>query len=203
MEREKIISYLKGFEYHHIRSIYADYVQNVEVYDDEVIELLRNYPILCFEFEVCTDLDFFNAKWEKICYIPPGIKSFKKLRLLELQFNLLSSLPNEFAELESLESIGLDGNRFTEFPMVLTRLPRLSSLRMQNNRMSIIPEEIKKISNTVHHLLLDNNQLTCLPECIKEFHKLAYLSLTGNQISESEQEKIRSWLPKTEIIFGS
>ena len=44
---------------------------------------------------------------------------------LDLRSNVLTSLPDELAELKTIKNVKLNYNKFTSFPPVLASLPRL------------------------------------------------------------------------------
>lgn len=44
---------------------------------------------------------------------------------LDLRSNMLTSLPEELAELKTIKNVKLNYNKFTSFPPVLASLPRL------------------------------------------------------------------------------
>jgi len=54
----------------------------------------------------------------------------------------------------------------------------------------------------LQYLDLDNNQLISLPPEIANLKdKLEYLFLRGNNFSQEEKDKIKSWLPNTNITW--
>ncbi|NJO00374.1 MAG: leucine-rich repeat domain-containing protein [Bacteroidia bacterium] len=201
MEREEMINKLRGTDYLDLRLIYAEYKQGIMEYDEEIVEMLRYHPMLCLEFEVRTDLEFIPAKWHHICHLPAGIKSFDKLITLDLSFNLLSSLPEEFLGLKSLEQLGLEENNFSEIPPVLSKLSKLRFINLMSNKISLISDRIEMFKDNLESLFLSNNLITTVSESISELKNLKKLWLNGNPLSEQEKDKIEDLLPHTEIHF--
>lgn len=199
IERKEALKYLKSKDYLHLRSIYVNYKEGLVEYDEDIIECLRYFPELCFEYEVRTDLEYINnAKFRRLRYIPSRIRSFTKLKDLELTSNILSSLPNEFGHLISLEAIDLDRNKFTKFPSILTKLLKLKSINLKKNSL----REIGELGNNLTYLRLSDNKPTSLFNSISNLIKLQYISLDGNPISKQEMEKIKNLLPDTtKIVF--
>lgn len=91
MDREEALNVLENGEYFGLRILFDECKS--QPYDEDIANLLKRYPLFCFEFEVLTHIDFLPSKFHHICYLPPGIKSFTNLRILALDFNLLTSLP--------------------------------------------------------------------------------------------------------------
>jgi len=50
-------------------------------------------------------------------------------------------------------------------------------------------------------LLLRNNKLKTLPQNLKDLTGLEVLELSGNDFSKKEQERIKAFLPDTNVVF--
>ena len=68
------------------------------------------------------------------------------------------------------------------------------------NKINIIPKSIVKLKE-VSWVGSKGNQLTSLPESIVGLTELENLELTGNPISQKEQEKIIKLLPDCKTEF--
>mmetsp|Transcript_46212 Transcript_46212/g.88190 ORF Transcript_46212/g.88190 Transcript_46212/m.88190 type:complete len:1493 (-) Transcript_46212:386-4864(-) len=123
---------------------------------------------------------------------------------LDLRSNVLTSLPDDLAELKSIKAVRLNYNKFTTFPSVLALLPRLVTLEMPGNQMTSLDDSIGKMPvikdldfsgnqlaslnpkiaalNTLTTLNLENNQLTSLPEEIGHMRNISKLDLSTNQL---------------------
>ncbi|XP_053318652.1 malignant fibrous histiocytoma-amplified sequence 1 [Spea bombifrons] len=137
--------------------------------------------------------------------LPDGIRSMQSLKVLWLSSTGLSTLPDSFCDIVSLESIMLDNNNlcslperfgslqklrminlssnsFKDFPCALLELEGLEELYMSRNKLSVVPEELSRLCKLVT-LWLDNNVIRYLPDSIVELTFLEELVLQGNQIA--------------------
>ena len=83
------------------------------------------------------------------------------LEELTVDANLLSSLPQDFGNLDRLRSFSAACNNFVEFPSVLCSLPNLEFLDLNNNKIERVPEKVKAMSKLTH-LNLAKNQFCVL-----------------------------------------
>jgi len=131
------------------------------------LRALHNYPVE--ELYLSEDLH----------EVPQEIRKYSRtLRLLDLSNNQLTTLPNWFADLTSLEIVFLSFNKFSEVPEVLGQLPRLKMIGMRNN-------SIERLSGTslpqsLTWLTLTNNSLDTVPPEIGRLPRLQKLLLAGN-----------------------
>ena len=119
--------------------------------------------------------------------IPESIGTLKNLRLLSLENNDFTSLPNSLVDLQSLEELSIARNRL-QGPIIseLGSLPRLRSLLLSNNLLtSSIPTELGQLGQLVTVLDLSYNNLTGeIPNEIGEVNdRLQSLNLAGNRLS--------------------
>ena len=119
-------------------------------------------------------LDLINQNFSDL---PTDIGNLSKLTHLHLNLNNLSYLPNSFSNLSELTDLNLNNNKFAKFPEQIFSLKKLESLSLINNQIDSISSKISTLEN------------------------LKYLNLANNNISLDNQEKIRTYLPNTFIVF--
>ena len=72
---------------------------------------------------------------------------------------------------------------------------------MNSNRLTSLPAEVGQWKNLTQ-LDLEDNQLTSLPAEIANLKdNLRELDLRNNNFSQEEKDKIKGWLPKTNITW--
>ncbi len=94
----------------------------------------------------------------------------------------LSSLPESFSELGSLERLSLWHNQFTIFPEIITQLPNLRFLMLGWNPLRTLPGSISKMNN-LRELNLYDTKLTVLPESFGNLNDLTELTLSMNPLT--------------------
>ncbi|GMK59169.1 hypothetical protein CspeluHIS016_0701840 [Cutaneotrichosporon spelunceum] len=84
------------------------------------------------------ELTSFKAGINRIREVDTELGLFGGLRILDLNHNELTSLPDSIADLLQLEWIDLSFNAFTAIPPALLLLPKLEVINLANNAVSII-----------------------------------------------------------------
>jgi internalin A len=97
--------------------------------------------------------------------------------------NQLTTLPQELASLENLQSLDLSGNPLTVIPESVLGLQKLTFLTLARVNLSEIPDAIVQLSNLTT-LDLSSNQLNKIPNAIAQLSNLTTLYLWSNQLSE-------------------
>ena len=80
--------------------------------------------------------------------------------VLDLSHNSLAELPDEFSQLEKLESIDVSHNKMQQFPEVLQRLPALSTIDLSSNEISDIHAQDFTSSQSLEELNVSSNPLS-------------------------------------------
>ncbi len=143
-------------------------------------------------------------KKKKYTRIPlKRLEKFKNLKYLDLSKNKIDSIPSEFARLfPNLEVLILHSNKIERLPQTLFTLKKLKYLYLGKNKINYIPSEIENL-NQLLWLDLWNNPFLRMPEEIKNLNALKKLDVRYTGLNESEQKKIKKWLPNTDIIFSN
>ena len=102
------------------------------------------------------------------------------LEILDLSFNKLSQLPENFSDFKKLKIAFFSDNDFTIFPEVLAKCPSLTMIGFKSNNINHIPENTFPID--LQWLILTNNCITEIPKSIGNCHKLQKVAFSGNQI---------------------
>ncbi|MGN1210743.1 MAG: DUF4458 domain-containing protein [Candidatus Cryptobacteroides sp.] len=126
--------------------------------------------------------------------IDHAIGNLKKLETLYIANGELSSLPDEFEQLESLTDFELyNCPKMSSFPMVLARMPNLVMLNLSNNKQwgSSADEGFLALAKgpsceKIQILYFRENTLTRFPKELANMKKLGMLDLAYNQIVEVE-----------------
>ncbi|EPY89617.1 hypothetical protein CB1_000089011 [Camelus ferus] len=88
---------------------------------------------------------FEDADFNKLERLPDGLCRLPRLTRLYLGSNRLLALPADFAQLQSLRCLWIEGNFLRRFPRPLLRLVALQSLQMGDNRLRALPAELPRI----------------------------------------------------------
>ncbi|CAH8468422.1 unnamed protein product [Schistosoma rodhaini] len=125
-----------------------------------------------------------------ISTLPFSICGLNNLVVLELQFNKLSSLPEDFGRLSyTLRQLDLGHNEFEVIPMSLfCGRSRLSYLCLDANPISEVPNEISNLKELIHLSISYCRRLESLPEGLGLCTNLCTLKVSKNKLSS---------LPKT------
>ncbi|MHA1336379.1 MAG: leucine-rich repeat domain-containing protein [Promethearchaeota archaeon] len=94
----------------------------------------------------------------------------------------LTTLPESFWNLKSLQILGLGGNKFTTLPESIGKLSSLEELYLGGNQLTTLPESIGNLKS-LEYLSLYNNKLTTLPESFWNLKSLQILSLGSNKFT--------------------
>lgn len=76
---------------------------------------------------------------------------------------------------------------------------RVCYLDLSNRNLTELPKEVLQFNN-LQSLYLNFNKLTTFPEDIRKLKNLTSIDLTGNPITIEETDRIRSLLPKVNIL---
>lgn len=74
---------------------------------------------------------------------PQSIISFKKLKILRIGDNSISSLPNSITELINLKELDISRNRFTRFPKQILSLKDIKEIYIGSNFLKELPQLIR------------------------------------------------------------
>jgi TonB family protein len=145
-------------------------------------------------------LRFLDLENNLIQTLPPEIGMLNKLVKFFMPLNQLKELPVEIANLKALRVLGLASNRFEEFPREVLALTKLTGLDLSGNKISNLPPAIGQMRD-LQTLFLHDNNISTFPEEFYKLTQLKALSLGGNPISEKEKERIEKTFKKTYIRF--
>ncbi|CAF1502818.1 unnamed protein product [Adineta steineri] len=134
--------------------------------------------------------------------IPPEICSLSGLRtlslneILQLNGNLLCSLPASFSYLTTLKQLNLSKNNFLTIPRAILYLTNLQVLDLSANRIQEINDDIEFLE--VDELNLNNNQISQISTNISKCKRLKILRLDNNKL---KLESIPTSLLKNCTVF--
>jgi len=142
---------------------------------------------------------YFNYN---ISIIPESISNLDNIIHLDLDNNLIESLPSSFSDLQSLEYLWFS-NPITEIPVSIWNLNNLKLLGIWGTNISIIPSEIWNLTNLTH-LYLYGNQLTGeIPESVGQLTNLRKLYLYDNQLTGEIPSEIGNLTNLTSLNLSS
>ncbi len=114
---------------------------------------------------------FYSTRNNKFQEFPKALCELKNLKELVLYECGLNSLPDEFANLQSLEKLRLDNNKFQEFPKALCGLKNLKELDLRECGLNSLPDEFVNLQN-LEKLNLWGNKFKEFPKVINKLKNL-------------------------------
>ncbi len=112
----------------------------------------------------------------------PNHKSFKKIKVLDLTYGNVSTLPESIQALENLVNLKLRDTQISKLPDGIVNLKKLATLDLTGSSLSALPEDIGKLAN-LETLWLRGTPVSKLPESIGNLKNLKSLNLRNTQLS--------------------
>ena len=172
---------------------------NIEGSSDSTVprdpEALRQLERLDLGYGKSTSYSYIDNKSvlqsesESIKPLPGAIGHLKNLKYLRLRgFN---ELPEQIAQLDSLETLVYMKCSFTEFPKVLCKLKNLKSLNIFSKSLERFPDELGNLSSLTS-FDMRGTQVQHLPDSIGNLSKLTSIQLCANRDLKALPESIGS-----------
>lgn len=118
----------------------------------------------------------------QLTHLPPTINLFKFLKVCHLTKNQLRTLPDEFFDLQCLESLDASVNYFRIISNKINRLTRLININFSHNEIVELPAELCLLTN-LRTITFNQNRLRYLPDEIGQLVKLKEFYLAHNLLS--------------------
>jgi Leucine-rich repeat (LRR) protein len=132
--------------------------------------------------------------------LPDSVKTIAgPLTWLDLGENKIDVFPDP-ALLTRVKTLYLSDNSMTNLPPSIGNLTQLFYLNLDRNQLVAIPNEIGSLQSLAF-LRLNGNKLTALPDSLANLKNLKRLYLKGNPLPEAEKARLKTLLPKTELMF--
>lgn len=121
-----------------------------------------------------------NVSFNELTTLPPEIPfRLPHLRVLDLSYNRLKSLPDSIGYLFHLEELLISFNQLEAIPDTIIYLKVLQKLDLSHNCITQLPDNLGKIT-TLAKLNVSHNKLACLPKSLGKLPNLRTLLAAGN-----------------------
>ncbi len=138
---------------------------------------------------------------KKLKTFPKEIFQFKNLQYLDLSKNYITEIPAEIKALTSLQYLSVARNNIVELPNEIGSLKNLYFLNVNQNDLEALTPEIGNLEK-LRNLDLWSNNLSRFPEEMKNLKSLKIMDLRVIMITDAEQARIQSMLPRTKVYFS-
>ena len=130
-----------------------------------------------------------NLNWMGLTTIPPEIYRLeKKLRILRLVGNKITSLPSEtLAPLGGLLKLNLNANNIDFLPDVFGKMRFLQELHLAENKLIEIPHSVMRLKNLAV-LNFAHNKLVTVSKSIGRLRGITNINLASNVLEEIPKE---------------
>ncbi|KAF9209690.1 hypothetical protein BGZ49_002121 [Haplosporangium sp. Z 27] len=145
-----------------------------------------------FKMKKLKNLRRLNLDHNMLTDISP-IYKLKALRELRLNYNFVPYLAISIQHMTKLKILAMESNQLTTLPESMGRLGNLCELRLSDNNIRTLPPSIGSI-RTLQVLALRSNLLESLPESWKDMENLSTLDLACNRLTSLPSDIVR--LPK-------
>ena len=117
----------------------------------------------------------------KVRKMPLHLKVWDKLHSILFSACTFTQVMDQWAELDSLESLAIVRTDMKRLDKNWTKISSLKKLILRGNQLEYLPESIGQLKHLTY-LDLSHNNLTSLPESIAELTSLKTLNLSYNQL---------------------
>ncbi|KAG0265195.1 hypothetical protein BGZ95_003397 [Linnemannia exigua] len=145
-----------------------------------------------FKMKKLKNLRRLNLDHNMLTDISP-IYKLKSLRELRMNHNFVPYLAITIQNMAKLKILAMESNSLSTLPETMGKLGNLCELRLSDNNLRALPESIGSI-RTLQVLALRSNLLERLPESWKDMENLSTLDLACNKLTSLPADIVR--LPK-------
>ena len=143
-------------------------------------------------------LKMLNLAFNEIQTIPSSINNLKNLIYLNLGNNKIQSISESLGELNDLKQLYLQSNSFSTLPFSIGKLKNLEILDLSSNRIEELPSFLGNLLN-LKQLYLAGNNFSILPGSFNNLQNLIELYLQDNKLDIFPN--FIETLEKLEILF--
>lgn len=149
----------------------------------------RNAFSILPSLEGFTALKVLAVDHNKLSSLPDSIGTLQRLEQLNCSYNQLAALPPSLAEMTSLTQLSLCHNSLTRLPDSWSGHSSLKDFNASNNKIESIPETFQNLK-CLQILNLENNRITGVPAVLfTGCTALKTLKLQGNRVTQLDLEK--------------
>ena len=113
---------------------------------------------------------------------PPQLRSFTRLKHLDISYNPLASVSPDVARLPNLERLFLNNTRIKTLPPALGDLGRLEYLHLNHTPLAALPKEVGKLKKLTR-LVMDHTKVEKLPSEINGLTDLTRLDIRSTLLT--------------------
>ena len=169
------LSYPAPFPSSHVLSLSVSLFQVMNLSGNGIEEIpkevFRNTPLL----------EQLILQENKLTELPRSITYLRRLNVLRVANNALTSLPREIGRLKALTELLANNNKIEELPDTICDLQFLSFITITSNGLKRLPSRVYRMGALVK-LYASKNCLETLPEDFGRLPKLEELRLASNRL---------------------
>ena len=125
------------------------------------------------------NITVLDVRGNQLSIFPASLTQLKKLKVLDISHNKLTTISDAIGEMVALEGLVLSYNQLTVLSPAITQLKKLYWLDISHNKLTTISDAIGEMVE-LWRLDLSYNQLTVLNPAINQLKKLKSLFVNGN-----------------------
>lgn len=172
-----------------------------ELLDSVSLALAPEYLTIQAALENPTAVVRLNLRKQKLKKFPEEIYQLPNLQYLDISKNSITELPDSIVKLKNLQYLIASRNGLKTLPKNIGELQNLVHLNVNQNEIEVIPYSFGNLEKLEIADLWSNN-LSYFPETMANLKNLKWMDLRNILISVTNQERLRAWLPDTEIKFS-
>ncbi|XP_034830740.1 leucine-rich repeat protein soc-2 homolog [Maniola hyperantus] len=162
--------------------------------DSSLYSFNRLEEVPCSGMNKCCDIEYLNLSNTNVYTVDSSIQIFTNLKEIDISYNKLDSLPEEFCLLENLEICILSYNRIISLPANFCNLSKITILSVDCNELYILPSDILCKLPNIRRLDVYNNHLNEMPDGIEH---LLEVDLAQNYFEEPNDDE---YLEKRKLV---
>jgi Leucine-rich repeat (LRR) protein len=150
------------------------------IFYDNVNQLqFSEMPLVLDRLGELTTLTKLTLTKNKVTEFPPSLEKLWCLKILEIDYNRIWSIPDYIGNMTSLRTLSCAGNRLTLLPDTICTLPKLTALDIKVNNITELPFYFGNIT-TLTKLNASSNSIERLPPTTPQLKRLTEFLLLDN-----------------------
>jgi internalin A len=128
-----------------------------------------------------SNLRILNLQNNRLTTLPESLKGLVHLRELSLAGNDFATLPDFLGKFSNLRILALGGNQLHSLPDTIGEMTLLETLEAGNNHLTELSGAMERLIH-LRNLGLDSNKFAAVPQCLEKLARLEKLNLHNNKL---------------------